>query len=167
MPRGFPAVPAGAGAGAWMRVWCRSSNTRRGNDHDRTGSLGLRGGTAGRVAALQAELGAAGGRDQVGVLGVAGDEGAGERADRDHGLALLAGLAEHGGDQVAAEAPAAEPRVGLGVDEGELVAGAAVIDEAAQFPVGLDFIAGPLGMIFDLLSHDSRSRQLTRPSPPR
>src|SRR6201994_742825 len=92
---------------------------------------------------------------------MAGDEGAGERADRDHGPTLLADLVQHGGDQVAAQAPPAEPRVGLGVDEGELAIGAAVLDEATQFPVGLDFVAGPLGMIFDLLSHDSCSRQLT------
>src|ERR1700759_5187459 len=102
---------------------------------------------------LESELGAAVLGDQVGVLGVAGDEGAGERAEREHGHALLAGLVQDGGDQVTAEAGAAEPGIGLGVDGGEPAAGPPVLDEAAELTVGLDLVAGPLRMIFDQLSH--------------
>jgi hypothetical protein len=83
---------------------------------------------------------------------VLGDIAPGEGTVGQDGQARLASFVQDGGNQVAAQAAAAELGVGFGVEEGDLVCAALVLHEPTPHPVHVDLVAFLARVIGYLLS---------------
>ena len=91
-------------------------------------------------------------RHQVEVLGVAGDVGPHERAEREDRQPVGARLRERRANELGAEALALEARVDQRVDEGDQPRAAAVLGEAGDLPVDTDLEARAFRRVDDATS---------------
>src|SRR3954454_11832245 len=101
-------------------------------------------------AAREVELHVTIGRDQVEPVRVARDVLTDERADRDHGGALLTGLLEGGLDELATEALALELGIDLGVAEGDRAVVATIGGVSGPTALDLDREAPRIRLVDDL-----------------